>query len=180
MRNMKVLVSMACMLWIVPPDILRAQQETAPSTRSIQWFGIGGGLPASDFYTLSVGVNYGRGRKGHRRFHQIGLYRVEASVWQGRPASINSLSYAMGIGSLGRAHRIVGFLGPSFVWGSKPGDNNGWEGPAYFSGGVFVNAQAVFMPLRNVGFGMEGFANVNFLKPVAGLNVMLTIGGVPR
>lgn len=67
--------------------------------------------------------------------------------------------------------------GPAVVWGLDRYDRERDKRDSYATGGLTLNGEAMFTPIREVGVGLELFCNVNPVISAAGGRAILVLEG---
>ncbi len=168
---MRALLCMLGLLAMLPPSTVQAQEQQA-KPKSSKWITAGLQFPFWEhssltpyFHLFGVNVSYSFGRSV---YHQV---RVNAhALGLGADYYVSYASYSRGIGSVGRFHIVTVFAGPMFVWGKG-------ESKRFYRAGLSGNMQAVFLPVKHLGFGVDVYGGISPGQSVLGVGVVFVMGG---
>ncbi len=113
--------------------------------------------------SMSVTGNFGR-----ERFVQVGMHSSFDFLW-GRRETL-AWTVGAGISDVGRWHRTAVAIGPALVTGER---RKGGDWGRFVTGGVVLNAQVFVTPVKEVGLGLNLFANANPVDVSYGLGLAL-------
>jgi hypothetical protein len=161
--------------------------ETASTNESVcYWVDAGMGWSSEDLYP-GIAFHF---LHGHHLFSLYGDYSDEVEVLFADNVEEWLLDIGVTYGYC-RKRRITGLsasVGLSFIRGVRPGDYIGSDG-GWFSGGFYeeilyttvgipVSLRAFITPTGFLGFGVEGYANINAAHSLIGAQVILMFGKV--
>ena len=136
------------------------------------WLSMGLGLDSEFDFGLTVSANYGR-----TYFWQLALqssYNFCEDICDYR-FFVSALNASRGISFVHRIGRAAFSAGPALVWGRY--DEN-YDSPGLFlSAGIVGNIQLIITPLKETGFGLDAFVNMNPVLSTYGLRVTFVIEG---
>lgn len=154
-------------LLFLPIMILTAQEE---NPKQKYWFNVGLGINNSS--VANIGGNYNFSFKEY--YFQVGYQFISRGL--GLPYSYLFYKefplYALnvGVGNISKNRFVFfgNFIGPSYVWGEKLGEDIDIYGhrqiEKFNTVGIAINSQLFFKPLSEIGLGLELYGNINFIR----------------
>lgn len=119
---------------------------------------------------LGATVNLGR-----KRAWQAG-YHVSSDVISG--FNVRAVNAGIGHSLVGRWSRLAGFVGPALSWGFDLTSDSRGDGSGRFTTiGALANAQVIFTPVKEIGIGATFWGNLNSVRSVGGVGLVLVFEG---
>jgi hypothetical protein len=148
-------------------------QTVGPSSPEMDagWFSIGFGVASPYDISFSSSANFGRNNIFQIAMHASDNFKLSGGFPVNGSGAV-SLSY--GLSNVNDLGRIAFFLGPAYAWGeyyNSDVDTN------YKTIGVVTNLQLVFTPVKEMGIGLEMYANLNPKEVTAGISVIFVLEG---
>ncbi len=161
MNSVRISISSLVLLIVMLfPGAVCAQKQDTSKTRSYSWITFASFLGPVTPYDVGMGISYNWGRK---TLYQV---RLDFVVDLFTNDEIRSTNIYWGRGRLRRYVRVALFTGLSFNFG------NDYDIALGLSG----NIQLMFMPLRELGFGIDLYSTANPKETVAAARISLIIG----
>lgn len=144
------------------------------------WFNIGLGINNSSVANIGGNYNFSFFKD---YYFQVGYQFISRDL--GLPYSYLFYKefplYAVniGIGYITKNRSILfgNFIGPSYVWGERLGENKDVFGhrqiEKFYTAGIAINSQLFFKPLPELGLGLELYGNINFVRTMAEIKVSI-------
>ena len=150
---------------MIPATVHAQQRDSSQTYRWVSFvplLAIGPYGPTTAPYDIGIGISY-NWRSG--RLYQVRQY-FAGELFRGRQ-TLTSAFY-IGMGHQSRYHQLVLFAGPALTLSRENLD-------VRYSAtvGASANAQAIFIPVRPIGFGIDLFGNANLLSSLAALRMVV-------
>lgn len=166
------LLTLAILLQLATVSCLAQQPGPAAPDRDGGWLSIGIGRGVPYDFSGVVSANFGR-----VRFWQVAYNGTGDLSLGGKVAGGGSVSFGRGHSFVDRIGRVAGSIGPGFVWGQYWHGSPTTELSSFKTIGLVASAQFVLTPIKEVGFGIDLYSNVNSIKTVGGIRLSIVLEG---
>ncbi len=148
-------------------------QTVGPSSPEMDagWFSVGFGIASPYGLSFSSSANFGRNNIIQIALHASDDFKLSGGLPIDGSGAV-SVSY--GLSTVNDLGRIAFFLGPSYAWGQY---YNSETNSKYKTIGIVSNLQLVLTPIKELGLGLEMYANLNPKEITAGISIIFVIEG---
>ena len=168
-----IYLGLLTLLIIFAPATLNAQPNLSPSSPEYDrgWFTMGVGGDSNFELSGLITANFGRDR-----FWEANLYSAANFCFSNCPAApgITALSMGRGYSIVDRIGRISFSVGPSIAHGKKTYSETE---NFFWTAGLFTNSQFLFTPVKEIGIGIDMYANMNPKLSTFGSALVIVIEG---
>jgi hypothetical protein len=169
-RSSSLLALVATVFVLMPVGAAVAQvPDSVAAKRDWGWFAVGLGPSARFDLSYVYSANIGR-----RRVWQL-VVQGGSDIFRGEALHAAGISY--GRSAVDRWSRVAVTGGPAVVRGRGRYDAEAGERERFVTGGLVMNVQVIFTPVRELGVGLDLHGCLNPRVSEAGVRVILVLEG---